>query len=392
LLRLFLEQFEDRLVQILLVIATVSAVFSFFEVQQQHASPVDVSAEAVSLWKFFVEPAVILLILLLNAVVGVWQSASASDSLEALRTLQPALATVVRGESDGDGESHGGGGPQQQQVLAGYPASQLVPGDVIHVRVGDKIPADARLVSSSTGGTLQVDESSLTGESVTVQKLAGEEGTLDRPGLPIQDQSGMLYAGTLVTRGSGVAVVTHTGMASQMGRISQGVTDAAADAPKTPLERKLDEFSSTLTVIIGVICLAVWIISIPKFNDAVFPGGFWEGAVYYAKVAVALGVAAIPEGLPAVITLCLSLGTRRMAERNVIVRKLASVETLGCTSVICTDKVRILGTGSQESGVCAAMPQRTRASPNSFELTRRLASLIVSFSFYDRRGRSPPTR
>jgi Ca2+-transporting ATPase len=336
LLHLFLEQFEDRLVQILLGIAGASAFFSFLEVQQHHhqvAAAVSSEMATTSLWKFFVEPAVILLILLLNAVVGVWQSTSASDSLEALQSLQPALATVVR-----DDQQTG------QQVLAGFPAAMLVPGDLIHVRVGDKLPADARLVSSSTGGTLQVDESSLTGESVTVQKLAGEEGTLNRPGLPIQDQSGMLYAGTLVTRGSGVAVVTHTGMSTQMGRISQGVTDAAAEVPRTPLERKLDDFSSTLTVIIGVICLAVWIVSIPKMNDPVFPGGFWEGAAYYAKVAVALGVAAIPEGLPAVITLCLSLGTRRMAERNVIVRKLASVETLGCTSVICTDKTGTLTT------------------------------------------------
>jgi P-type E1-E2 ATPase len=99
----------------------------------------------------------------------------------------------------------------------------------------------------------------------------------------------------------------------------------------------LDEFGDTLSIIIGVICLGVWVISIPKFNDASF-SSVWEGAIYYAKVAVALGVAAIPEGLPAVITLCLSIGTRKMAQRNVIVRKLQSVETLGCTSVICTDK------------------------------------------------------
>lgn len=121
-------------------------------------------------------------------------------------------------------------------------------------------------------------------------------------------------------------------------QIQKGVTEAKDDEAKTPLAIKLDEFGDTLTIIIGVICLAVWVVSIPKFNDATF-SNVWEGAIYYAKVSVALGVAAIPEGLPAVITLCLSLGTRKMAERNVIVRKLQSVETLGCTSVICTDKV-----------------------------------------------------
>jgi len=155
----------------------------------------------------------------------------------------------------------------------------------------------------------------------------------------------MLYGGTVITSGKGVGVVVRTGMDTEMGKIQKGVTEAASDsqATKTPLAIKLDEFGDSLTVVIGVICLGMWIASIPKFSDPSFATQL-EGAVYYAKVAVALGVAAIPEGLPAVITLCLSLGTRRMAKRNVIVRKLQSVETLGCTSVICTDKTGTLTT------------------------------------------------
>lgn len=316
-LTLVLEQFEDRLVQILLGVALLSGIFSYLEVRQ--------STGDEALWKSFVEPFVILSILVLNAAVGVWQTSSAQDSLEALQRMQPTLATVLR---DGVWQ-------------AGVPASDLVPGDVLEVRVGDKIPADARLVQLLTA-SIQIDEGSLTGESVTVGKFAGEEGTV-KPNLPLQDQRGMLYGGTMVTSGTGRAVVVQTGMDTQMGKIQKGVTQAKEEQPKTPLAIKLDEFGSTLTKIIGVICLAVWIISIPKMDDPSFTNS-WEGAIYYAKVAVALGVAAIPEGLPAVITLCLSLGTRRMAQRNVIVRKLQSVETLGCTSVICTDKTGTLTT------------------------------------------------
>ena len=140
------------------------------------------------------------------------------------------------------------------------------------------------------------------------------------------------------------------------------MTQAKDDESKTPLAIKLDEFGDTLTIIIGVICLAVWLVSIPKFNDASF-SSVWEGAIYYAKVAVALGVAAIPEGLPAVITLCLSLGTRRMAERNVIVRKLQSVETLGCTSVICTDKTGTLTVNEMTSVSLIVVEEDNRKRP-----------------------------
>lgn len=152
-----------------------------------------------------------------------------------------------------------------------------------------------------------------------------------------------VFSGTVVTNGQCYAVVTSTGPGTEIGQINAGVQAAKEENTKTPLALQLDKFGNQLTVLIGWICAAVWVVSIPKFSNPTF-SSWTKGAIYYAKVAVALGVAAIPEGLPAVITLCLSLGTRRMAQRNVIVRKLSSVETLGCTSVVCTDKTGTLTT------------------------------------------------
>jgi magnesium-transporting ATPase (P-type) len=339
LLVLILEQFEDRLVQILLVVAVLSALFSVAEVTTTMSDIGGAEAQE-AIWKSFVEPLVIVAILALNAAVGVWQSRSASDSLAALEQLQAAMCTVVRYD------------PQSQQSSQGMvaAASNLVPGDIIELRTGDKIPADGRLISL-TSSVLTVDEGPLTGESVSVFKLPADEGRALTTSATVTEQRGMLFAGTCVTQGSGRVVVTQTGMDTQFGLIQRGVLMAKAEQPKTPLQIKLDEFGETLTVIIGVICLAVWIVSIPKMNDPSF-SSTWEGAVYFAKVAVALGVAAIPEGLPAVITLCLSLGTRRMAQRNVIVRNLPSVETLGCTSVICTDKTGTLTTNEVSASIC----------------------------------------
>ena len=305
-LELFLSQFEDRLVQILLVVAALSYVLARIE------------GEANG----WVEPAVILGILLLNAVVSTWQELSAQDALSALQKLQPDTARCLRG------------GVWQHAMAA----QELVPGDIIELRVGDSVPADARLLALRST-TFSSDEGSLTGESATVSKVV-EPVVADAR---IQDKKCMVFSGTVVSNGRALALVVGTGKATEIGRIQEGVTAAKAEEQKTPLAQKLDKFGNTLTLAIGAICLAVWLLSIPKFDQPAF-GSRWRGALYYLKVAVALGVAAIPEGLPAVITLCLSLGTRRMAARNVVVRKLPSVETLGCTTVICTDKTGTLTT------------------------------------------------
>ena len=304
--KLILEQIQDRLVQILICVAISSSVLASLE-DDAHA---------------FTEPIVITSILLINGIVGVWQSKSAESSLEALKKLQPATVNVLR----------------QGMWIGDYPSENLVPGDIISVRVGDKIPADARIFRLKTT-SFSSDESSLTGESVAVPKVS-EMAPQDAV---ISGKYNMIFAGTMVNNGACLAVVVGTGMQTEIGAINEGVKQAGQAHTKTPLAEQLDVFGNQLSVIIGIVCVAMWCANIPKFHSAVF-STWYQGAMYYAKIAVALGVAAIPEGLPAVITLCLSLGTRRMAKRNVIVRNLPSVETLGCTSVICTDKTGTLTT------------------------------------------------
>eukprot|EP01041_Mallomonas_annulata_P012034 gene12034-25221_t len=293
-LSLLLEQFEDKLVQILLGVAFLSSFLAVLE-KDIHA---------------FVEPLIILSILVLNAVVGILQKQSAESALDALKNLQPDFSCVLR---DGVWQND-------------FPVSDIVPGDIIYLRVGDKVPVDGRLIGLKTT-TFGTDESSLTGESVTASK------TIDPVEIDskIDAKNNMVFSGTMVTNGAAFIVATRTGMRTEMGMIDAGVQEAKLSEMKTPLAQKLDEFGQQLTYIIGGVCVLVWLVNIPKFYSPVFKSEV-QGAIYYAKVAVALGVAAIPEGLPAVITLCLSLGTRRMAKRNVIVRKLSAVETLGCTS------------------------------------------------------------
>uniref|UniRef100_A0A3Q3J0E2 Calcium-transporting ATPase n=1 Tax=Monopterus albus TaxID=43700 RepID=A0A3Q3J0E2_MONAL len=282
---LIIEQFEDLLVRILLLAACISFVLAWFEEGEETVTA-------------FVEPFVILLILIANAVVGVWQ---VSD---------------------------------EGQIKARV----IVPGDIVEVSVGDKVPADIRIVSIKST-TLRVDQSILTGESVSVIKHT--EPVPDARAVN-QDKKNMLFSGTNIAAGKAIGVAVATGVSTEIGKIRDQMV--ATEQEKTPLQAKLDEFGQQLSKVISLICVAVWAINIGHFNDPVHGGSWIRGAVYYFKIAVALAVAAIPEGLPAVITTCLALGTRRMAKKNAIVRSLPSVETLGCTSVICSDKTGTLTT------------------------------------------------
>jgi len=216
-------------------------------------------------------------------------------------------------------------------------AELLVPGDIISIAVGDRIPADCRVLAIQSN-SFAVDQAILTGESESVGK---DTVTVEDLKAVKQDQINILFSGTTVVTGHATAIVVLTGSATAIGDIHESIV--AQISEPTPLKQKLNDFGDTLAKVISVICIIVWLINIPHFNDPTH-GSWTKGAIYYLKIAVSLGVAAIPEGLAVVITTCLALGTRKMAAKNAVVRSLPSVETLGSCSVICSDKTGTLTT------------------------------------------------
>eukprot|EP00887_Chlorella_sp_A99_P001879 scaffold19.g1879.t1 len=413
--KLILAQFDDMLVKarigtrglhILLLAALISFGLAWVE-----ESPEEAGIRA------FIEPLVIVLILVLNAAVGVWQESNAESALEALKEMSAETAKVLRGGA----------------LVSDLPARELVPGDVVEIHAGDKVPADVRVVALRTA-VVRVEQAALTGESTAVAKAA--RPCAGGEGCELQAKDNMLFAGTGVVSGTCIGVVNSTGMATEIGEIQAQIQEAAEEEDDTPLKKKLDEFGEALAKIILYVCVGVWLINWRHFMTFKTYGGSWvpdpstvqfslAKATFYFKarlrglargdglweaclpatrkgggglpqslgtrataccvrrwreqlphqhgtapvcwVAVALAVAAIPEGLPAVITTCLALGTRKMAKRNAIVRKLPSVETLGCTTVICSDKTGTLTT-NQMSAVTLVALGASPAEVRDFEV------------------------
>lgn len=298
LLRRFAEQVADPMIVILLAAAAISGVLAVLENDS------------------FADVIIILAVVLINAVLGVYQESKAEKAIEALQDMAAATSKVVR-----DGK------------MSSILSKDLVVGDIICLEAGDAVPADARILESAS---LKAEEAALTGESVPVTKLIDQiflaDGERD---VPLGDRKNMVYMGSTIVYGRAVAVVTATGMDTEMGKIADALSQAQEG--QTPLQRKLTQLSKVLTKLVIGICVLVFAIQMIRAGSLNF-----EVALNSFMIAVSLAVAAIPEGLAAVVTVVLSIGVTNMSKRNAIIRRLTAVETLGCAQVICSDKTGTL--------------------------------------------------
>lgn len=287
LIKRFLNQMRDPMILVLLAAAVLSLVSSGFT--------------------DWADPLIILLIVIVNAVISISQENSANKALEALRNMSAPLAKAIRG-----GE------------LVRLNTDCLVPGDIILLEAGDLVPADGRIISSAN---LKADESAMTGESVPVSKAAVED-LPEETGLA--DRKNMVVSSTVITNGRATCVVTATGMDTEVGRIANMLI--GEEAGQTPLQKKMAEISKTLSILCLAVCAVMFLVGLL----------YARPILEIFMTAVSLAVAAIPEGLAAVVTIVLALGVQRMVKRNAIIKKLPAVETLGCASVICSDKTGTL--------------------------------------------------
>ena len=297
LLQRFLKELADPMIIILIVAAIISGITAFYEGES------------------FADVIIILSVVVINAVLGVVQESKAEAAIEALQEIAAATSKVLR-----DGK------------VTVLKSDELVPGDVVLLEAGDAVPADGRIIESAS---MKIEEAALTGESVPANKIAGllklDTGEKD---VPLGDRKNMAYMGSTVVYGRGKMVITGTGMKTEMGKIAEALSMAQDEA--TPLQLKLNQLSKILTVLVLGICVVI-------FAVGLFRAGISSDTILSTfMVAVSLAVAAIPEGLAAVVTIVLSIGVTNMSKRNAIIRKLTAVETLGCTQIICSDKTGTL--------------------------------------------------
>ncbi len=297
-IRRFFEQLLDPMILILIAAAAISGVMAVVEEE----FPTDVI--------------IILAVVLINAVLGVLQESKAEKAIEALQKMSAATSKVIRGGK-----------------LLAVPSEELVVGDIVVLEAGDAVPADGRILECAS---LKIEEAALTGESVPVNKTADKlETAAGAKDIPLGDRKNMVYMGSTVVYGRGIVVITATGMDTEMGKIADAL--AKAEEGKTPLQIKLGQLSKILTYLVLGICVLVFGVQLIQH------GGFtFDFALEAFMVAVSLAVAAIPEGLAAVVTVVLSIGVTNMSKRNAIIRKLTAVETLGCAQIICSDKTGTL--------------------------------------------------
>lgn len=294
----FFAELADPMIIILLIAAAVSGVTAALQNES------------------FTDVFIILAVVLINAVLGVVQESKAEKAIEALQKITAATSKVLR-----DGRP------------VTVKSEDLVVGDVVLLEAGDAVPADCRLIEAAS---LKAEESALTGESVPVTKCAEKLCADGEKDVPLGDRKNMVYMGSSVSYGRGVAVVTAVGMDTEMGKIAGAL--AAAKDEDTPLQKKLNQLSKILSVLVLGVCVVMFAVDILR----IVPNVTFDALLKTFMVAVSLAVAAVPEGLAAVVTIVLSMGVTKMSKRNAVIRKLTAVETLGCTQIICSDKTGTL--------------------------------------------------
>ena len=297
LIQRFLEELADPMIIILLVAALISGITAFYEGES------------------FADVLIILAVVIINAILGVVQESKAEAAIAALQEMAAATSKVLR-----DG--------RQIQVKS----EDLVPGDVVILEAGDAVPADGRIAECAS---MKIEEAALTGESVPVNKTEETLSLGDQKDVPLGDRKNMVYMGSTVVYGHGSAVITATGMDTEMGKIADAL--AQTEEEETPLQRKMNQLSKILTVLVIGICVVIFAVGLLRAQGSA-DGITADSILETFMVAVSLAVAAIPEGLVAVVTIVLSIGVTNMSRKNAIIRKLTAVETLGCTQVICSDK------------------------------------------------------